>query len=137
MNAVYDSSQNDLRTMDSKRLAVFEASMQWGDTVKVVSRGIPRSRTSVTLGIQWSVSAAEKDRESGGRFLTVRHAHLLGLIGRSHFSAQAQAKESDGSSRLDWDCGYTIYTSSTKMKAESPTAAGRSFICKTEKIMGQ
>ncbi len=41
------------------------------------------------------MSAAEKDGESGGRFPTVRHAHLLGLIGRSHFSAQAQTEESE------------------------------------------
>ncbi len=27
--------------------------------------------------------------------MTVKHAHLLGLIGRSHFSALAQAEESD------------------------------------------
>ncbi len=37
----------------------------------------------------------EKDGESGGRFPTVRHAHLLGLIGRSHFPAQAQGEESE------------------------------------------
>ncbi len=94
MNAVFDSSQKDLRTMSSKRLAVFAASMQWTDAVKVVSRGTPRSRTSVTWVIRWSVSAAENDGESGGRFPTVRYAYLLGLIGRSHFSAQVQAEES-------------------------------------------
>ncbi len=81
--------------MNSKRLAVFAASMQWADAVKVVSRGTPRYRTSVTWGIRWSVSAAEKDGESGGRFPTVRHEHLFGLIGRSHFPAQAQAEESE------------------------------------------
>ncbi len=75
--------------MNSKRLAVFVASMQWAVAVKVASRGTPRSRTSVTRGIRWSVSAAGNDGESGGRFPTVTHAHLLGLIGRSHFSAQA------------------------------------------------
>ncbi len=42
--------------MNSKRLAVFAASLQWADGVKVVSRGTPRSRTSVTLGMRWSVS---------------------------------------------------------------------------------
>ncbi len=36
--------------MNSKRLAVFAASLQWADAVKVVSRGTPRSRTSVTNG---------------------------------------------------------------------------------------
>ncbi len=99
MQAVFDSSQKDLRTMKSKRLAVFAASRQWADAV----RGTPRSRTSVTCGIRWSVSAAENDGESGGRFPTVRHAHLWGLIGRSHFSAQAQAEESEDRRRLDWD----------------------------------
>ncbi len=84
MNAVFDNSQKDLRTLNSKRLAVFAASVQWADAVKVMSRGNPRSRTSVTWGLRWSVSAAENDGESGGRFPTVRHAHLLGLIGRSH-----------------------------------------------------
>ncbi len=83
--------------MNSKRLAVFAASMQWADAVKVVSRGAPRSRTSVNGGIRWSVSAVEKDGESGWRFPTVRHAHLLGLIGRSHFPAEAQAEESEDS----------------------------------------
>ncbi len=47
----------------------------------------------------------------------MRHAHLLGLIGRSHFSAQAQAEESEDRRRLDWDRGYTIFTSSAKRKA--------------------
>ncbi len=50
--------------MNSNRLAVFAASLQWVDAVKVVSRGTPRSRTSETWGIRWSVSAAEKDGES-------------------------------------------------------------------------
>ncbi len=81
--------------MNSKRLAVFTASMQWADAVKVVSRGTLRSRTSVTWGIRWPVSAAKNDGESGGRFPTVRHAHLLGLIGRSYFPAQAHAAESE------------------------------------------
>ncbi len=96
--------------------------------MKVVSRGTPRSRTSVTWGIRWSVCAAEKDGESGGRFPTVRHAHLLGLIGRSHFPAQAQTEESEERRWLDWDRGNTIFSSSAKRKAESPRAAGRSFI---------
>ncbi len=73
--------------MNSKSLAVFAASMQWADAVKALSRGTPRSQTSVTWGIRWSLSAAEKDGESGGRFPMVRHVHLLGLIGRSHFPA--------------------------------------------------
>ncbi len=81
--------------MNSKGLAVFAASMQWADAVKVVSRGTPRSRTSVVWRIRWSVSAAEKDGEIGGRFPTMRHAHLFGLICRSHFTAQAQAEEGD------------------------------------------
>ncbi len=114
VNAVFDSSQKDLRTMNSKRLAVFAASLQWADAVKVVSRGTPRSRMSVTLGIRLSVSAAENDGESGEGFPTVRHAHLLELIGRSHFSAQAQAKESEDRRRLDWGRGYTIFTSSAQ-----------------------
>ncbi len=81
--------------MNSKRLAVFAVSLQWADAVKVVSKGTTRFRTSVTWGIRWSVSAAENDGESGGRFPTVRHAHLLGLIGRSHLSAKAQVEESE------------------------------------------
>ncbi len=116
--------------MNSKRLAVFAASMQWADAVKVVSRGTPRRRTFVTWGIRRSVSAAEKDGESGGRGPTVRHAHLLGLISRSHFPAQAQAEENEERRWLDWDCGNTIFTSSAKRKAEPPGAADRSFIYK-------
>ncbi len=99
-------------TLNSKLLAVFAASLQWADAVKVMSRGSPRSRTLVTWGILWSVSAAENDGEREGRFPTVRHAHLLGLIGRSYFSAQAQAEESEYRRRRDWDRGYTIFTSS-------------------------
>ncbi len=57
--------------MNSKRLAVFAASVQWADAVKVMSRGTPRSRTSVTWGIRWSVSAAENDGESGGRLISI------------------------------------------------------------------
>ncbi len=102
--------------------------MQWADAGKVVSRRTPRSRTSVTLGIRWSVPAAEKDRECRGRFPTVRHAHLLGLIGRSHFPAQAQSEESEDRTWLGWDRWNTIFTSSAKKKAESPRMVGRSFI---------
>ncbi len=74
------------------------------------------------------MSAAEKDGESGGMFPTVGHAHLLGLIGRSTFPAQAQAEEREERKRLNWDRGNTIFTSSAKRKAESPRAVGRSFI---------
>ncbi len=111
--------------MNSKRLAVFAASMQWADAVKVVSRGTPRSRASVTWGIRWTVSAAENDGERGGRFPTVRHKHLMGLICRSHFHAQAQAEERGERRRLDWNRGSTVLTSSAKRKAEFPRAAGR------------
>ncbi len=62
--------------MKNNRLGEFAASLQWADAVKVVSRGTPRSRRSVTWGIQWSVSAAEKDGERGGRFSTVRHENF-------------------------------------------------------------
>ncbi len=136
MNAVFDSSQKDLRAMNSKRLAVFAASLQWADAVKVMSRGSPRSRTSVTWGIRWSVSAAENDGESGVRFPTVRHAHLLRLIGRSHFSAQVQAEESEDRRRLDWDRGYTIFTSSPKGK-QNHRERREGHLCITEKVMGQ
>ncbi len=82
--------------MNSNRLAVFAASLQWSDAMKVVSRGTPRPPTSVTWGIRWSVPGAEKDGESGGRFPTVRHAHLLGFIGKSDFFAQAQKGRREG-----------------------------------------
>ncbi len=128
MNAVLDSSQKDVRTIKSNRLAVFAASLQWTDAVKVVSRGTPRSRTSVTWEIFWSVSAVEKDGERGGRFPKVRHEHLLGLIGRSIFPAQAQVEEREERKRLDLDRGNTIFTSSAKREAEWLRAAGRSFM---------
>ncbi len=57
--------------MKSNRLAVLAASLQCPDEVKVVARGTPRSRTSVTSGIQ----------------------HLLKLIDRTHSPAQARAEE--------------------------------------------
>ncbi len=105
--------------MKSNRLAALH------DEVKVVSRGTPRSRTSVAWGIWWLASAVEKGGERGVRFPTVRHEHLLGLIGRSHSPTKAQAEESEYRRRLDWDRGYTIFTSSAKRKAESPRAVGR------------
>ncbi len=72
-----------------------------------MSRVIPGSRTSVTWGNRWSVSAEEKDGERGERFPTVRHEHLLGLIGRSHFPAQAQAEEREDRRQLVDEFGYT------------------------------
>ncbi len=51
IKAVLDSSEKD-RTMKSNHLAVFAASLQCTDEVKVVSRGI-----------WWLASAAEKDGE--------------------------------------------------------------------------
>ncbi len=110
--------------MNSKCPYVFAASLQWADAVKVVLRGGPRSRTSVTWAIRWSVSAAEKDGESGGRCPTVRHEHLLGLIGRSHFPAQTQAEESEDRRRLDWDRGNTIFTLSAKKESRITESDG-------------
>ncbi len=66
----------------------------------------------MTWGIWWSVSAAKKDGERGGRFPTMRHEHLLGLIRRSHSPAQAEEREE--SRRLDWDRGNTIFTAFAK-----------------------
>ncbi len=80
INAVLDSSLKDLRTMKSNHLAVFVASLQCTDEVKVLSRGTPRFRTLVFWGTWRSASASEKDGERGGRFPTVRHEHLLRLI---------------------------------------------------------
>ncbi len=48
---------------------------------------------SVTWGICWLASAARKDGETGRRFPTVKYEHFLGLIGKSHSPAYAQAKE--------------------------------------------
>ncbi len=115
-----DSSQKDPRTKDRKRLAVYAASMQWADVVKVVSRGTPRSRASVTWGSRWSVSAAENYGEGGGR-----HAHLLGLICRSHFPAQAQAEESEDGRWLDWDRG--------KKEKQNHRERREDHLCITEK----
>ncbi len=55
------------------------------------------------------MSTAEKDGESVGRFPSVRHEHLLGLIGRSHFPGQAQVEEREDRWRLDWDRENTIF----------------------------
>ncbi len=82
--------------MSSKHLAVFAASMQWADAVKVVSRGNPKVS---------DVGNLVKDRKKAGRFPTVRHEHLLGLIGRSHFPTRAQAEEREERRWLDWDRG--------------------------------
>ncbi len=112
INTVWDKSIKDWRTMKSTRLAVFAASLQRTDELKNLARGI------------WWFGACRRER----RRKAVKHEHLLGLIGRSHFPAQAQAEESQGRRRLDFDRGNTIFTSSVKRKVESPTAAGRSFI---------
>ncbi len=81
--------------MKSNRLAVFASSLQCTDEVKGVLKGTPRSRTSVTWGIWWLASAAEKDGERGGKFPTVRHEHLLGLICRSHSPADSHLYADD------------------------------------------
>ncbi len=60
INASLDSSQEDLRTMKSNRLAVFVGSLQCADEVKVLSRGTPRSQASVTWGIWWLAPVAGK-----------------------------------------------------------------------------
>ncbi len=114
--------------MNNTRLAVFAASLQCTDKMKVMPRGTPKSRSSMTWGIWWLASSAEKDGGRGGKFPTVRHGHLLELIGWSHSHAQAQAEEREERRWLDWDCGNTIITSSAKRKAQSPRVAGRSFI---------
>ncbi len=92
MTLYVENSQKELRTMNLNRPAVFAASL-CTDEVKVVSRGTPRPEASVTLEIRWLASAAEQDGERGGRFPTVRHEHVLGLIDRSHSSAEAHAEE--------------------------------------------
>ncbi len=89
----------DRLAANSNHLAVFAASLRCIDEVKVVSRRTPRTRTSVTWGIWRLASAAEKDRERGGRFL------------------QVQAEESEERRRLDWDRGNTIITSSAKKES--------------------
>ncbi len=61
--------------MKTNHFAVFTASLQCTDEVKVVSRGAPRSPTSVTWGTWWLASVAEKDSERGGRFAKVRQEH--------------------------------------------------------------
>ncbi len=61
--------------------------------MKVVSRGNPQVS---------DVGNLVKDRERGGRPQTVRHEHLLGLIGRSHFPARAQAEEREERRWLDF-----------------------------------
>ncbi len=136
MNAVFDTSQKDLRTKNRKRLVVFAASMQRADAVKVASRGPPRSRTSVTWGIRWSVSAVEKDGESGGRFPTVRHAHLLGLIGRSHFPAKAQAEEMGIEGDLIEIVG-TPFSRHLQKGKENHRERWGDYLYITEKVMGQ
>ncbi len=122
MNAVFDISQKDLRTMNSKRFAVFAASTQCADAVKVVSRGTLGSRTVRVLGnTLFGVCRGERRRK--WREVPEGEAcKYVGLIGRSYFSAQVQAEESE-----DWDRGYTIFTSS-EMKAEPPRAARRSLM---------
>ncbi len=47
----------------------------------------------------------------------MRHENLLGLIGRSHFPAYAQAEEREERRLLDWDCGNTMFTSFAKKES--------------------
>ncbi len=48
IKAALDNYGKDQWIMNSNRIAVFAASMQCTDEVKVVSRGTPRSQTPVT-----------------------------------------------------------------------------------------
>ncbi len=66
----------------------------------------------------------------------MRYEHLLGLIGRSHSPAQAQAEESEERRRLDWDRGNTIFTSSAKRKADHRERQA-DYLYITEKVTGQ
>ncbi len=63
INAAFDDLQKDGQTMNIIRFAVFAAFMQCPGDVKVVTRGIPTSRQSVTWWIGWLASAAEEDGE--------------------------------------------------------------------------
>ncbi len=102
--------------MNSNRLDVFAAALQ--------------------CTVWWSVSAGDKYGERGGRFPTLRHEHLLGLIGRSHSSAQDQVEEREERRRLDGEHGSTIFMLSAKRKAGSPRAAGRLFIYNNDRTLG-
>ncbi len=71
------------------------------------------------------------------RHSCVEGGFVLVVIGRCTLVArfrvgggrsQAQAEEREEGRRLDWNRGNTIFTSSAKMKAELPRAAGRAFI---------
>ncbi len=82
------------------------------------------------------MSAGEKNGERGGRFPTVRHEHLFGLIGRSHSSAEDQVEEREQRRRLDGEHGNTIFTLSAKRKAGSTRVAGRSFKYNNDRTLG-
>ncbi len=70
---------------------------------------------------------AEKDGERGGRFPTVKHEHLLGLIGRSHSTAQAQAAEREERRKLEWESREVRYIEGAKSmpKMDATVAATR------------
>ncbi len=62
MNAVFDSSQKDLRTMNGKRLAVFAASLQWADAW--IAKGATRT-TSEIPERPYNVEYANMKEQSG------------------------------------------------------------------------
>ncbi len=62
---------------------------------------------------------------------------MLGMIGRAHFPANAQAEESAERRWSDWDRGETIFTSSAKRKAESPRAESNVLHAREKSITHQ
>ncbi len=77
--------------------------MQWADAVKVVARIVGDVGNSVV-----GVCCGERRRKR--REVPDGEACTFGGVGRSHFSAQAQAEERKDRERLDWDHWYTIFT---------------------------
>ncbi len=72
---------------------------------------------------------------SGGRFPTVRHAHLLGLIGRSHFSAEAQTEESGDEGDCIGIVG-TPFSRHLQKGKQNHRERREGHICTTEKSNG-
>ncbi len=112
VKAALESSENERRTINSQCI----------DEVMAVSRGIPRSMTQVTGGIDWCLPQKKTDKGGGGWFPTVRHDNLIG---------QVQVERRKVRRRLRLDRGNTIVAPSVKKKTEG---ASGSVECLTNRV---
>ncbi len=120
MNAALDKWEKDWWTMNSNRLAVFAIFLaQWRGESRVKGNYLVsdvRHKGDLMIGV---CSKKVKKMNGGSQQWDINTFWLIGLIGRSHSPAQAQAEERQGRKRLGWGSGNTIFTSSAKKEKQN------------------